>query len=79
MVWNKESTFIDDIQTPYENPNKNWANNTKQQQPSDSSKDNSTVAIENLVALLVDFRNQVLSVKGSYYYKGQDCSTDSSV
>ena len=57
----------------------NYIKNNVSMTASDSSKDNSTVATENLVALLVDFRNQVLSVKGSYYYTGQDCSTDSSV
>jgi len=57
----------------------NYIKNNVSMTASDSSKDNSTVATENLVALLVDFRNQVLSVRGSYYYTGQDCSTDSSV
>lgn len=45
----------------------------------DTSKDNETVANANIEQYLQDFRDQVLTVKGSYYYTGQDCQADSSV
>jgi hypothetical protein len=36
----------------------------------DISKDNQTTAIANIESLLIDFRNNVLSVKSNYAYTG---------
>lgn len=43
--------------------------------PSDTTKDNETVANEKIEQWLTDFRDQVLEVRSTYRYTGQDCST----
>jgi hypothetical protein len=42
--------------------------------PLDTSKDNETVANTNIEQWLQDFRDDILSVRSSYRYSGQDCS-----
>lgn len=43
--------------------------------PSDTSKDNETVANQKIEDWLTGFRDQVVSVSGKYRYSGQDCSS----
>jgi hypothetical protein len=43
--------------------------------PSDTSKDNETVANNNIELWLQIYRDQVLSVKETYRYSGQDCNS----
>lgn len=57
----------------------NYIKNNISLSAADTSKDNETVANNNIEQFLQDFRDQVLTIKGSYYYTGQNCKTDSSV
>jgi hypothetical protein len=43
--------------------------------PFDTSKDNETVANNNIELWLQNYRDQVLSVKETYRYSGQDCNS----
>ena len=57
----------------------NYIKNNISLSAADTSKDNETVANANIEQLLQDFRDQVLTIKGSNYYTGQNCQEDTSV
>ena len=42
-----------------------------------SNKDNISIANANIEQFLIGFRDQVLAIKGNYYYTGQNCLDDS--
>lgn len=41
----------------------------------DANKDNETIANQKIEDWLVAFRDKVLTIRGSYFYTGQDCTT----